>query len=88
MEIRFRPRFNRELRRTRNPNLRRRVEHATEDVKTASAVSEISGIRRLSASGNFYRIRVGDYRIGVEVEDDVVILARFGHRREFYRSFP
>ena len=88
MEIRFRPRFNRELRRTRNPNLRSRVERAIEDVKTAPAVSEISGIRRLSASGNSYRIRVGDYRIGVEVEDDVVILARFGHRREFYRSFP
>ena len=88
MEIRFRPRFNRELRRTRNPNLRRRVERAIEDVKTAPAVSEIPGIRRLSTSGNFYRIRVGDYRIGVEIEDDVVILARFGHRREFYRSFP
>ena len=88
MEIRFRPRFNRELARIRNPNLRRRVGRAIEDVKTSATVSEIPGIRRLSASGNFYRIRVGHYRIGVEVEDDVVILARFGHRREFYRSFP
>ena len=42
----------------------------------------------MSASGNFYRIRVGSYRIGVEVEDDVVILLRFGHRSEIYRRFP
>ena len=88
MEIRFRSSFNRELRRIRDPNLRRRVERAIEDVKTAPTVSEIPGIRRLSASGNLYRIRVGDYRIGVEVEDNVVILVRFGHRREIYRSFP
>lgn len=88
MEIRFTSRFNRELRRTLNPNLRRRVERAIEEMKIASTVSEIPGIRRMSASGNFYRIRVGSYRIGVEVEDDVVILLRFGHRSEIYRSFP
>ena len=35
-----------------------------------------------------YRIRVGDYRVGIEVEDGVAILLRFGHRRDIYRSFP
>ena len=88
MEIRFTSRFNRELRRTRNPNLLRRAERAIEDVRTAPTISDISRIRRMSASGNFYRIRVGSYRIGVEVEDDVVILLRFGHRSEIYRRFP
>ena len=88
MEIRFRPRFNRELRRTRNPNLRRRVELVIENLEAASTISEIPGIRRMSATGDFYRIRVGDYRIGVEVEDDVVVLHRFGHRSDIYRSFP
>ena len=88
MRVRYRPRFDRELRRTRNAALRRRVESAIEDVKVASTISEIPGIERMRARGRFYRIRVGEYRIGVEVEDDVVILVRFGHRSDVYRSFP
>ena len=88
MRISYKPRFNREIRRTRNPALRRRVERAIEDIRAASAVSEIPGIRRMSAGGRFYRIRVGGHRIGVEVEGDVVILHRFGHRSDIYQSFP
>ena len=39
-------------------------------------------------SGSFYRIRVGTYRIGLEVVEGVVVLLRVGHRGEVYRSFP
>ena len=88
MRVRYRSRFDRELRRTRNPALRRRVESEIEDLKAASTISEIPGIKRMRASGNFYRMRIGSYRIGLEVEGDVVILVRFGHRGDFYRSFP
>jgi len=40
--------------------------------------------------GNIYRIRVGDYRIIYQVEDDVllVLVLRAGHRREAYRNLP
>jgi mRNA interferase RelE/StbE len=41
----------------------------------------------MSGSENFYRIRVGDYRIIYSIEDDrlVVLVVRIAHRREFYR---
>ncbi len=37
----------------------------------------------------FYRIRLGDYRVGVELEADLMV--RFiiiAHRKEIYRFFP
>lgn len=36
---------------------------------------------------DFYRIRVGDYRIVYQIEDDrlVIVVIRIGHRREIYR---
>jgi mRNA interferase RelE/StbE len=40
-------------------------------------------------SGNrVWRIRVGEYRVLYEIQDDrlVVMVIRFGHRREVYRS--
>ena len=88
MEVRSDASFDRDLKQIRDDDLRLRVERAIESAESASTVPEIPGIRRLKATGSFYRIRIGDYRIGVEVEGEVVILVRFGHRREVYRSFP
>ena len=35
-----------------------------------------------------YRIRLGDYRIGIEVFGDRVEVMRVLHRKKFYRYFP
>lgn len=88
MEVRFDSSFDRDLKQIRDDDLRLRVERAIESAESASTVPEIPGIKRLRAKGSFYRIRVGDYRIGVEVEGAVVKLVRFGHRSEIYRGFP
>ena len=88
MEVRFDTSFNRDLRRVRDSALRRRVGRAIERVEAAPTLSEIPGIERMTARGRFYRIQVGKYRIGVEVEGDVAILVRFGHRSEIYSNFP
>lgn len=46
-------------------------------------------LKKLSeGSGEYYRLRVGDYRIGLEVEDEVVVFVRCLHRRDVYRYFP
>lgn len=43
------------------------------------------GCRKLSSSEQ-YRIRVGDYRVLYEIEDDVlrVLVVKVGHRRDVY----
>lgn len=32
-----------------------------------------------------YRVRVGDYRIVFDVDDDKVVILRIGHRKHIYR---
>ena len=88
MKLRVDARFDRDLKRIRNADLLRRVDRVIVDIERASAISEIPRIERLTARGNFFRVRVGDYRVGIEVDGDVVTLIRFGHRREIYRRFP
>ncbi|MXZ63889.1 MAG: type II toxin-antitoxin system RelE/ParE family toxin [Chloroflexi bacterium] len=88
MEIEYTPTFERDLRRARNSELRARVERLIESIKAAPSLLEVSGVVRLAGTGAFYRIRVGDYRLGIAVEDDTVILIRLLHRRDAYRRFP
>ena len=46
------------------------------------------GCTKLSGAKNIYRVRVGDYRIIYQIEDDrlLVLVAEIGHRREVYRD--
>ena len=46
------------------------------------------GCTKLSGAKNIYRVRVGDYRIIYQIEDDrlLVLVAEIGHRQEVYRD--
>jgi mRNA interferase RelE/StbE len=59
-----------------------------ESVEQAESLLDIPHLRRLRAKGRYYRIRVGDYRLGLTVDGDEVCFVRALHRREVYRYFP
>lgn len=78
----------RDLEKIRDESLRRRVREAIQQVESAETVRELPNLTRLSGASGFYRIRVGDYRIGISVEGDEVEFVRCLHRRDIYRYFP
>ena len=88
MELEYRTSFIRDLRRVRSADMRGRVERTIEDLEAASTIVEIPGAARIKAQGHYYRIRLGDYRLGIALENDVATLVRFLHRRDIYRFFP
>ena len=89
MRLSFRKSFERDLRRISNPVVLRRVRQAIEQVEAAEDLSRVRGARRLSGSGRFYRIRIGEYRMGMAVvEASEVEFVRVLHRRDIYRYFP
>jgi mRNA interferase RelE/StbE len=42
-------------------------------------------VKRLTDSTPEYRLRVGDYRILFEIDEDAIVVYRIRHRREAYR---
>lgn len=88
MEIRYHRQFNRDLRRLGNPSLAARVEHVIEELKAASAIRDVRGVNRMTGAGEHYRIRIGEYRLGITMDGDAAILRRFLPRGEIYRYFP
>lgn len=59
-----------------------------EDIPTYLTLSDISNLKKLKGEENIYRIRVGDYRIGVVIDKDTVVFERVLHRKDIYRYFP
>ena len=45
-------------------------------------------VKSIRGFNNYYRIRMGDYRIGFKAEDKAVIFMRVCHRKDIYRYYP
>jgi mRNA interferase RelE/StbE len=88
MRTLFNPHFVRDLRKTKDKALLTRVESVIEEIEGADTLADIRHVKKLVGYDHAYRIRVGNYRIGIYCETDVVELARSLHRRDIYRSFP
>ena len=54
----------------------------------ARDISEIPNLKKLKSDGDYYRIRIGDYRLGLIIENGTIIFVRLLHRSEIYRYFP
>ena len=65
-----------------------RIRTLIEDVEKASSLSEVASLKKLHGRGAYYRIRIGNYRVGIALEEDALIFVRVLHRRDIYRYFP
>jgi mRNA interferase RelE/StbE len=88
MNVEFRKSFEKDLRKIRDESLLQRIQAAIEEVENAENMGEINNLKKLKADGDYYRIRVGDYRIGLTIVDDVIIFIRALQRKDIYRYFP
>jgi mRNA interferase RelE/StbE len=64
------------------------IEAAINDVKNASSLIEIKNLKKLKGYKSYYRITIGDYRIGIYISNDIVEFSRFLHRKDIYKFFP
>ncbi|MCA4896860.1 MAG: type II toxin-antitoxin system RelE/ParE family toxin [Cytophagales bacterium] len=63
-----------------------RVKASIEKLRNSS-LQELN-LTKMEGAKNAFRLRVGDYRIGLYLEGDSVVLSRVLNRKEMYRYFP
>lgn len=88
MEVLFTKSFHKEISRIRDKKLAHLVEVAILNVKSSRSVHGINSLKKLSGYKNAYRIRIGNYRIGLVVENNVAIFSAFYSRKDIYKYFP
>jgi mRNA interferase RelE/StbE len=51
---------------------------------------ELGYIERMVGYPNKYKIRIGDYRIGIAIDkaNQIIICQRIAHRKDIYKIFP
>ena len=89
MTIEYLPTFIKDLKALRSSPVYKTIyELAFEDIPNIDNLSELTNLKKLKGSNTAYRIRVGNYRIGIFITDDKIQFSRVLHRREIYRYFP
>lgn len=68
--------------------LARHILAIIEDVSNANALENIKEIKKLKGYKNFYRIKSGNYRIGISIYKKTVTFITFDHRKDIYKKFP
>jgi mRNA interferase RelE/StbE len=84
----FKESFQRDLKTIRDRRLLTRIKEAIEIVESAQALSDIPNLKSLKGTKNYFRLRIGEHRIGIAFENQTVIFVRLLHRKEIYRYFP
>lgn len=89
MEVKYRQSFLRDLKKLKKQTIYNEIfELVFTTLTNIQTTKEISNLKIIQGYSNRYRIRINDYRIGIEICDNVVEVVRVLHRREFYRYFP
>jgi mRNA interferase RelE/StbE len=66
-----------------DPQVRRRLQHG---IAKLAVDPRAAGAKKLAGEDNAWRIRIGDYRVIYEIQDDelLVVIFRAAHRRDVY----
>ena len=88
MKVVFDKSFSKKLLKTKDKKLAQSVLSVINEVKSVDNIYEIRNIKKLSGHDFAYRIRIGKYRIGVFIRNEVVEFSNFDHRNKIYKTFP
>ena len=88
MNVKFEARFSKDLRCIKDGSLLKRIKELITSCKEVENLAEIRQVKKLRGYDTFYRVRIGDYRIGLELVQNELIFVRCLHRKEVYRYFP
>ena len=88
MKVYFTKTFTKDLEKLINVKIAASVKGIIETIETLDKLGEINNLKKLQGHAIYYRIRVGNYRLGIKIEQERVTFMRFLHRREIYRYFP
>ena len=88
MKVEYRKTFLKELALLPS-SIRKNIEaFVFDELPKMESLSQSGKIEKMKGYNSFYKIRFGNYRIGIRAENKTIILERVLHRKDIYKYFP
>jgi mRNA interferase RelE/StbE len=89
MKVNLTKQFEKDFNKIEDKVTRSNIFRVIRNIQASKNIRDISKIKPLSGYPGYFRIKIGDYRIGfILVEKNHIQLKRVLHRQAMYKKFP
>jgi mRNA interferase RelE/StbE len=89
MIVEFDKSFEKSLNKVHDNTIHRRLKRIIIQIEDSPSLSPIPNLIKLTGYTSYYRIRIGDYRVGIEsINKTTVRFIIIAHRKDIYKIFP
>jgi len=89
MILKYESSFNKDLKKLKDEKLKKEISELIIELKNNPSFNEIKNIKKMVGYSVYFRIKLGNYRIGLKLEDkSTIVLIRIRHRKDIYKGFP
>lgn len=88
MKFRIEKSFDKDVDSISDKNVLKKLRTFVAAIEGAESIREIPHLKKIEGFSSFYRVKIGDYRLGLEISRREAVLVRFLHRKDIYRYFP
>jgi len=88
MNIKIDKSFQKDVKKIKERNIQKKIADIIRNVQRANNRAKIRNIKKLTGSSDEYRIKIGDYRIGLILSENNAEFIRCLHRKDIYKYFP
>jgi len=88
LKVEFNESFLKDLKAINDKSVLAKIRATIETVEQADSLDKITHLKKMRGSREYYRIRIGEFRLGVRLEADTLLFIRFLNRKDIYRYFP
>lgn len=89
MTVEFDKSFSKSIGKLSDKTLLTRLKNIIIRLEKVDTIQDFPNTRKLSGFNNYFRIKIGDYRLGIEkINDTTIRLIVFLHRKDIYKKFP
>jgi mRNA interferase RelE/StbE len=88
LKIVYHKKFLKDLSQITTPEKKRIELFCFQEALNFKSIQSVGNIEKIQGHKNYYKIRFGNYRVGIYFQNDVLSFERVLDRKEIYRYFP
>ena len=88
MNVKIDKSLEKDINKIKDKRILKRLHSVIITMQNSSSLSEIKNLKKIRGTKNFYRIRIGEFRLGIIYYNKTIEIIRLLHRKDIYRYFP
>jgi mRNA interferase RelE/StbE len=88
MEVRIDKSFQKDTGKINDKELLTKIADVISSVQKAENIRQIKNLKKLKGSAGNFRIKIGNYHLGIIVSQTSIEFIRCLHRKDIYKYFP